>query len=246
LLIPVSELVTDFNLQVTGVLHVGAHLAEESSEYLRFNWTPVIWIEAQESLAKMLKQTLDPKMNRVIEAAVLDEDNIKLPLHISSNSQSTSLLEFGTHIKNYPNIEITNQVFVSTKRLDSLIEKSEMPNFINLDIQGVELKALQGLGNLLDEVKYLYTEVNRLEVYKNCTLIKELDNFLKSKGFKRIATRWHWIEGWGDALYVRNNYPPRSFMDKYKSYKKLVFFYKPQYKKFLRELIKNPKKLVGL
>ena len=243
MLIPVSELVTDFELKVNGVLHVGAHLAEESAEYERFNWTPVIWIEAQENLVKTLRQKLEPKGNKIIEAAVLDQNNIELVLNISSNSQSTSLLQFGTHSESYPSVKITDQVVVKTKRLDSLIDKNQMPNFINLDIQGVELKALHGLGKLIDEVKYIYTEVNRIEVYKNCTLIRELDIFLRSKGFKRIATRWHWLEGWGDALYARENYPSRSFIRKSKSCVKLLHFYKPQYKNFVMVFMQNPRKL---
>jgi len=245
LLIPVSELVTDFELQVNGVLHVGAHLAEESAEYERFNWTPVIWIEAQENLVKRLRQKLEPKGNKIIEAAVLDQNDIELVLNISSNSQSTSLLQFGTHSESYPSVEITDQVIVKTKRLDSLIDKNQMPNFINLDIQGVELKALQGLGELIDEVKYIYTEVNRFEVYKNCTLIKDLDTFLGSKGFKRYATRWHWLEGWGDALYVRKNYSRRSFVKKFHSQKQAMYFYKSQIRNMFKVLVKSPRKFLA-
>jgi FkbM family methyltransferase len=245
LLIPVSELVTDFELQVNGVLHVGAHLAEEYSEYEGFEWTPIIWIEAQPSLVKKLRENLDPKRNKVIEAAALDQNDIELALYISSNSQSTSLLQFGTHVESYPSINIVDKVLVKTKRLDSLIVRSEMPNFINLDIQGVELKALQGLGELIDEVQYIYTEVNRFEVYKNCTLIKDLDTFLGSKGFRRYATRWHWLEGWGDALYVRKNYSQRSFVKKFNSRKRAMYFYKPQIRNMFKVLVKGPRKFLA-
>jgi len=226
-------------------LHVGAHLAEEYSQYEKFNWTPIIWIEAQPNLAKKLQQNLDSKKNKVIEAAVLDQNGVELALYISSNSQSTSLLQFGTHVESYPSINIIDQVLVKTKRLDSLILRSEMPNFINLDIQGVELKALQGLGELINEVKYIYTEVNRFEVYKNCTLIKDLDTFLGSKGFKRYATRWHWLEGWGDALYVRNNFPRRSFFRTLHSQTQLMLFYKTQIRNVFKVMVKSPQKFLA-
>ncbi len=33
-------------------------------------------------------------------------------------------------------------------------------NFLNLDIQGAELKALKSMGDYLNNVDYIYTEVN--------------------------------------------------------------------------------------
>jgi hypothetical protein len=80
-----------------------------------------------------------------------------------------------------------------------------MPNFINLDIQGAELPAIKGLGKLLKLVDYIFVEVNRREVYMNCTIVSDLDSFLSENGFKRVTTRWYFRQGWGDALYIREN-----------------------------------------
>ena len=44
--ITVSELSKYWNIAPTGVLHVGAHLGEEASDYEKFGWAPVIWVEA--------------------------------------------------------------------------------------------------------------------------------------------------------------------------------------------------------
>ena len=203
--ITVSELSKYWNIAPTGVLHVGAHLGEEASDYEKFGWTPVIWVEAQPSLVKVLNSKLDPAKHKVIEAAVWEEDGVPLKLHIASNSQSTSLLNFGSHADSYPDITFVSEIDVSTKRLDSLIKPEEMPNFINLDIQGVELSAIKSLGKLLLLVDYIYTEVNKNEVYEGCTLVTDLDEFLVVKGFKRASTRWYLKEGWGDALYIRIN-----------------------------------------
>ena len=203
--ITVSELSKYWNIAPTGVLHVGAHLGEEASDYEKFGWTPVIWVEAQPSLVKVLNSKLDPAKHKVIEAAVWDQDGVPLKLHIASNSQSTSLLNFGSHADSYPDITFVSEIDVSTKRLDSLIKPDEMPNFINLDIQGVELSAIKSLGKLLLSVDYIYTEVNKNEVYEGCTLVTDLDEFLVVNGFKRASTRWYLKEGWGDALYIRIN-----------------------------------------
>ena len=201
--IPVRELHYTWKIRPTGVVHVGAHLAEEATEYEKFGWQPIIWVEAQPILVQALKSNLDSSKHKVIEAAVWEENDVALKLHIASNSQSTSLLNFGNHSDSYPDITFVSEIDVSTKRLDSLIKPGEMPNFINLDIQGVELSAIKGLGSLLDAVDYIYTEVNKTEVYEGCTLVKDLDRFLESKGFKRSTTRWLVKEDWGDALYIR-------------------------------------------
>lgn len=238
--IPVSELLSDWNLSVKSVLHVGAHTGEEAIQYEAAGWTPVTWVEAQPDLARDLRERLDPEIHTVIEAAIYDEDGISLSLHISSNSQSSSLLNFGTHKQDYPEINMNKDLAVTTKRLDSLIKK-EMPNFINLDIQGVELKALQGLGNLISDVKYIYTEVNRFDVYEGCANIQDIDIFLNSKGFRRATTRWQWLEGWGDALYLRKEAANQSQIQKIRSFFHLIYFYKPQAKKLVWTLVIHPK-----
>jgi FkbM family methyltransferase len=241
--IPVSELQSDWNLSVDSVLHVGAHTGEEAVQYENAEWTPVTWIEAQPNLVRDLRKKLNPELHEVLEAAVFDKDNIKLSLHISSNSQSSSLLNFGTHKLNYPEIKMTNNLTITTIRLDTLIDAQNMPNFINLDIQGIELKALKGLGKLITHVKYIYTEVNRLNVYEECANIHDIDDFLILQGFKRVTTRWKWLEGWGDALYVRSEEPSRSLLQTFRSFWRLANFYKPQVRPILWNLVINPRTL---
>ena len=228
--ITVSELSKYWNIAPTGVLHVGAHLGEEASDYEKFGWTPVIWVEAQPSLVKVLNSKLDPSKHKVIEAAIWEEDGVPLKLHIASNSQSTSLLNFGSHADSYPDITFVSEIDVSTKRLDSLITPDEMPNFINLDIQGVELSAIKSLGKLLLSVDYIYTEVNKNEVYEGCTLVTDLDEFLVVNGFKRVSTRWYLREGWGDALFIRSSMTPKkSPIKKLFSFNLSSKFYARQY-----------------
>jgi FkbM family methyltransferase len=240
--IPVSELISDWNLSVKSVLHVGAHTGEEAIQYEAAGWTPVTWIEAQPDLARDLRERLDPENHVIIEAAIYDEDGIKLSLHISSNSQSSSLLNFGTHKQDYPEIKMSSDLAVTTKRLDSIIDQKNMPDFINLDIQGVELKALHSLGDLVFDANYIYTEVNRFNVYEGCAKIQDIDLFLNSKGFERVTTRWQWLEGWGDALYARKSEISQSNIQKARAFIRLIYFYKPQAKKLMWTLVRHPKR----
>ena len=91
--------------------------------------------------------------------------------------------------------------------MDTIIEKESIKmnniNFLNLDIQGAELKALKGLGKYIDNIDYIYTEVNTEKVYKDCALMSEIDDFLKEKGFERKCEAIYKQYGWGDAFYMR-------------------------------------------
>jgi hypothetical protein len=82
------------------------------------------------------------------------------------------------------------------------IDGSEI-DFLNLDIQGVELRALKSMGSYLDSIKYIYTEINTGEVYKENDQLDDLDEFLRNKGFNRVETKLTPYE-WGDALYIKN------------------------------------------
>ena len=221
MLISVDELHNLWNIRPTGVVHVGAHLAEESNAYEHHNWGPVIWVEAQPSLVEELKKKLNPATHSIIEAAVWNESGIELELHVASNSQSTSLLDFGSHLSSYPDITFTNSLKVTTQRLEELLRDFECPNFINFDLQGVELQALEGLGEMIEKINFIFVEVNRKEVYIGCTLVSELDLFLSNLGFKRVASRWYLREAWGDAIYIRETcIRPRKL---FSQLKKLIF-----------------------
>ena len=203
MLIPVTQLSCYWNIKPNGVLHVGAHKGEESGEYTRHNWGKVVWVEAQPELVTYLRTLLKPENNQVLEAAVWDESGTELDFNLASNGESSSLLDFGSHATSYPHIIFESSIKVRTKRLDEIIPKDRFADFLNMDVQGVELKALQGLGSRIIEFKWVYTEVNKNEVYKNCTRIEEIDEYLSKFGFSRTVTRWVFGKGWGDALYTQ-------------------------------------------
>jgi FkbM family methyltransferase len=205
MLFKLRDLEQIFKLPSMGVLHVGAHEAEEFDFYDALGWGPITWVEAQPNLVKKLRNRLDSERNRVIQAAVWDKSGVELTFKISSNSQSSSLLDLGTHSEDYPFITYVDEIRVHTTRLDDVLTSDDVFEFINLDLQGAEGRALIGLGNLLSKSNFIYTEVNKQEVYVGCTLIKDLDAYLRDRGFLRVATRWVPFRGWGDAFYVRNS-----------------------------------------
>jgi lysyl-tRNA synthetase class II len=76
-------------------------------------------------------------------------------------------------------------------------------NMLNLDLQGVELKALRGAGDYLNHIDYIYTEVNNDSIYKDNDLIIDIDEFLRDYKFIRVETAML-SEQWGDAFYIKS------------------------------------------
>jgi len=199
-----------FGLNVNGVLHIGCHLAEEASDYISQDWTPIHWVDAQvELLVKAKEKLLNDFPNAsqyFYQAVVSSESGNLVDFLITNNGQSSSIFRLGNHKLLYPDIVVTHKVQMYTKRIDEVIPDSASFNFLNIDIQGGELGALKGLGGLMRKIDYIYTEVNRKELYANIPLIREIDEYLQVFGFVRKITYWVPYEGWGDALYVRQNF----------------------------------------
>lgn len=201
MLISVGELVDAWSIQPTGVIHIGAHMAEESASYQTHNWGPVTWIEANPNLIDALRFAV-PIEDTVICAALWDQNDLTMDFNIASNGESSSLLAPAEHLSDFPAIHFDQIVSLRTKRLDAIISK--IPNFINLDVQGAELKVLEGLGELIHQLDFVYTEFNDTELYVDCARLSDLECFLKTHGFRRICLRRSGLDNFGDALYARN------------------------------------------
>jgi len=184
-----------------GILHIGAHMCEEASLYhsIGIDDKDILWIEGNPDI-------IDKNQKNIINAVINDIDNQSVTFIITNNIESSSILELYTHKQEHPHIHEIQRRMVNTITLNSLYEQKQIPydryDFINIDIQGAELKALKGATKILPHVNAIYAEVNVKELYKGCGLMHEIDNYLEGYGFKRIATKI--LEyGWGDALYLR-------------------------------------------
>lgn len=196
-----------YQMHITGVLHVGASHGQEAAVYDEVVKGPVIWVEAIPEVFEKLKRNIAryPKQ-QAINACVGDNHGRKVVFNVSNNeAQSSSVLEMLEHKTCHPEVDYVDAFMTVEQRLDMLLNKGMMDNvnFANFDIQGYELQALRGLGHFLDGIDYIWSEVNKKEVYKGCAMVWELDDFLRIHGFDRVATG-RWVgDAWSDALYIR-------------------------------------------
>ena len=207
MLISFDSLCEKYKFIPKGILHIGAHEMEESKDYLKYNIDNIIWVEGNPELVNSGLDKISSSPNQVIlHGIIYSEDDIDIEFKITNNSQSSSILEFGKHKEYHPQVSFVKSIQMKTTRVDNLLSKNNIPvgnfDFVNLDIQGVELQALKGFGKYFEQVKYIYTEVNTGEVYVNNDSMDQMDEFLNSYGFDRVETRITEFE-WGDAFYIK-------------------------------------------
>ncbi len=206
MLINFTSLVTKYG-KPKGIIHIGAHRMEEKTEYLKHGFNNTIWVEANTFIYEEIKEQKGSE-ERIFNFAICDRSDEVLDFYITNNNESSSILKLDKHKIHHPNIHETNKILVLSKRMDDLFSENDIGidnyNFINLDIQGAELMALKGFGNLLKNIDYIYTEVNISNLYENCALMSEIDEYLSDFDFIRAETKLTEYE-WGDAFYVKKS-----------------------------------------
>jgi FkbM family methyltransferase len=191
-----------YNMDVKGIIHVGAHYGEEISEYIENGIQDIVLFEPLSECFDVLAQKV-MTLNANIEGhqVALGSAPGTATMYLSDNEkQSSSILKPKVHLTHHPHVKFDGTEEVEVDLLDNFDTKDY--NFLNMDVQGYELEVLKGATETLKRVDYVYCEVNRDEVYEGNAYVEELDEFLSSYGMERVETSW---EGqiWGDALYVK-------------------------------------------
>jgi FkbM family methyltransferase len=200
-----NKIINDSNVKVKGVIHIGAFYGQEKKTYNNLNIKNVIWIEANPHYENIIRDNVGD--DKIIITGIGNVNNT-LTFNVANNGQSSSFLEFGTHLEEHPGINFTEKINVPVKRMVDVINEYNISindyNFLNVDIQGYELEAFKGFDNQLHNFDFIYCEVNVKELYIGCPLIEDIDNYLEKFNFKRVLTdiTGH---GWGDAFYIKNN-----------------------------------------
>lgn len=204
MLIPLIDLYNKYNLDIRGVIHIGAYNAEELPAYRECNVPKVIWIEALPNLAGRLVQRFKDDDTQHVICDVISDKIEEVEFKVTNNEASSSILELGTHLQHHPKIYEEKRELVTTITMAKVIDdygiNIDQYNFLNIDIQGAELKCLVGMGAYLNKIDYLYLEVNTEEVYKGCALLHEIENFLTD--FQRVEINMTKY-GWGDGFWLR-------------------------------------------
>jgi len=203
MLLDFKNLYEKYNMNVRGVLHIGAHYGEEHNIYKNFGIPNIAYFEPLIKNFNVLKQNI--KDESLLFNFALGNQNKKIEMFVESanNGQSSSILEPKIHLSQYPHIVFNQKEIVEMKRLDDLDINLSDFNLINIDVQGYELEVFKGSEKTLESIDYIISEINRDEVYHGCAKIDELIDFLSLFGFELVEENWAG-NTWGDGFFIKN------------------------------------------
>ncbi len=217
MLIDFRELFPKYNIQPKGILHIGANVGEEAPVYLELGYPNQLWIEANPNIYHKLVTNISSNPHAHALNYCVSDKRERVIFNISNNaSQSSSILELGTHKQMHPDVRYVDSLEMEAFPMDEILMANHYRNpstgqyegidydFLNIDLQGAELKALKGMGKFMDQIKWIYLEVNFDHVYEGCALLPEIDEYLGALGFKRVELKWASQNlTWGDALFIK-------------------------------------------
>lgn len=205
MLIDFRYLLPKYNIHPKGILHIGGNVGEEFSVYMELVISKQIWIEPNPKIYEKLVHNISSNPEAKAYCFCVGDENKNVVLHESSNAgQSSSILDLGTHAVVHPDVTYIGDMPSVMRRIDSCseIDFTDL-DFLNIDIQGAELLALKGIGEMLNQFNWAYLEVNKAHLYVDCPLVEDIDNYLSD--FTRVETSWAGNTNWGDALYIRKS-----------------------------------------
>ena len=187
-----------------GVLHLGAHQAEELDFYERHGASWVVWVEADPDRWPDLRRKL-PAHHELMECAVSDREG-EATFFRYTHDDNNSFFPPGTDMPAC--VQPESVCTVRTTTIDAMLDRCPrlaQCRLLTMDVQGAELKALAGAARFLalPSLTHIYTEVIWAKYYVGCVTYDEYLDFLKGHGFGLIDRDEEGGPDWGNLLFGR-------------------------------------------
>jgi len=190
-----------YNLNITGVIHIGAHFGEEHTTYKTLDINNIVYFEPVKKTFDILKQRVnDAELYNV----ALGNDNKMIEMYIEEADAygCSSILQPSS---NYSTVKFEDKQLVEMKKLDDY--GFNKYNFLNIDVQGYELEVLKGAKNTLNHIDYIMCEINRVTNQKDldyigCSTVEQIEDYLKDYNFVLVQQDWAGIS-WGDGFFIK-------------------------------------------
>ena len=208
----IQSVAQQLNIDIGGVIHVGAFDGAELTHYRKLNLFNTILFEPQREMYNVVShKCID---DEVVYNVALGSKDMETEMFISDKAggmangatQSSSILQPKVHLTEHPEITFPEKEKIIVKRFDNFVESNNIDisshNMLNVDVQGYELEVFKGFGNHMNNIDIVVAEVNRDEVYAGCAMIGDIEKYLSQYGLKQASVYWQ-STSWGDAIYVR-------------------------------------------
>ncbi len=172
------------------LLDVGANKGA-FSEYFKNEFKEFFLFEPNPNLVKYLKNQFKKNNYKILDFGT-GKVNEKVFLNITNDSGSSlsSIKEQTVELKkNFRNTNIINKVEIKIKRLDYYLNNMEIKNkkiFLKIDTQGNDLETLIGLGNYIENVRFIKIEMPCINLYNSSYDHWDILDYLKKNNFRPV------------------------------------------------------------
>ena len=195
------------------IIQVGASGGQELEQFIEAGIEDALLIEPLEFPFSVLKERVANLPNYFPFQALAGSSNGALQdFFVASNGgMSSSILKPKDHIRIYPEITFNEKLSITSFRLYSIVNhlfsqnliRTQNSEMIYLDVQGAELMVLKGAGELLENAKYIWTEVSSGLCYEGAVSYIEIIQFMSLYNFQLAHLELFQSLGFGDALFVK-------------------------------------------
>jgi FkbM family methyltransferase len=209
MLLDFNLLLKKFNMKVKGVIQVGCHRGQEHDLYVQNSISKMVYIEPSSKNFEILMGKFSNNESVILVNTACGEENGMEVAYVDTTNQgmSSSLLEPKVHLTQHKEVIFDDAEMWKVTKLDDIPFDRSDYNLLNMDVQGFEDRVLRGGKETLKRIDYIFTEVNREEMYAGNALIEQLDQILNE--FERVDTGWASPNhGWGDACFCRKSLLP--------------------------------------
>jgi len=179
---------------ITSLIQVGASIGQEIAMFVEGGISHAVLIEPLPKPYEVLRLQCQAHSNYLPLNCLVGSETGKLEtIYIASNfGQSSSILVPTRHTEVYPTIAFDEKLELQSFALDhvSAYVKQQFPDMpkrfdlLFIDVQGAELEVLKGASQILQEIKYVYTEMTLGVDYEGAAPYLKIIEYLECFGFK--------------------------------------------------------------
>jgi len=124
------------------------------------------------------------------------------PVDNQAGNKSSSLLKPAKLPKEFSWIKFRKQIKVPTMRLEMFCRDNGIRtiDYIHMDVQGAELKVLEGAGRMISKIGLVWMEVSFQPAYHGQPFESQASQWMRTKGFRKVAQISYGAEA--DALFL--------------------------------------------
>jgi FkbM family methyltransferase len=123
-----------------------------------------------------------------VRRAALDAVDGEAEINVAGNLESSSLLDMADkHLDAAPESAYVGSERVPVRRLDGCELPVAHDLMLKLDVQGAELRALEGAEGLFDRIRLIELELSVCELYVGAPLLPEVAAWLEERGYRLVG-----------------------------------------------------------